>query len=32
MDNIQARTAEDVHKMMMFLEAEISNDKRIDIF
>jgi hypothetical protein len=29
MDNIQERTAEDVHKMMMFLEAEISNDKRM---
>lgn len=29
MDNIQERTAEDVHKMMMLLEAEISNDKRM---
>jgi hypothetical protein len=29
MDKIQERTAEDVHKMMMLLEAEISNDKRM---
>lgn len=28
MDNIQERTAEDVHKMMILLEVEISNDKR----